>query len=373
MAIYILIFSAFCVSVLLSRIIIPRILVVAFRKRLFDMPDARKVHTGVVPRLGGISFMPTILFSVCFVTAVGLMLGKGSGGERLMTNLPEFFLLQCGLTLLYLTGVKDDLVGLRYKAKFVIQILCACLIPLSGVWINNFYGLFGLGAIPAWVGVPLTIFLTVFITNAINLIDGIDGLASGLSGAALLVFGCLYMAHGIWIYAMVCFATLGVLVPFFYYNVFGQVDRGRKIFMGDTGSLTLGYLLAFLAIRYSCYDPMMIPYEDGALIVAFSTLLVPALDVIRVVFYRWRHHKGLFSPDKSHIHHKFLAMGFTPRQAMVLIVMMACAFSCVNIFCINYVNNTLLFLFDVVVWTLLNLWFDRVRDRRQAAKEGDVH
>ena len=191
MVIYILIFSAFCVSVVLSRIIIPRILVVAFRKRLFDVPDARKVHTGVVPRLGGISFMPTILFSVCFVTAVGLMLGKGSGGERLMTNLPEFFLLQCGLTLLYLTGVKDDLVGLRYKAKFVIQILCACLIPLSGVWINNFYGLFGLGAIPAWVGVPLTIFLTVFITNAINLIDGIDGLASGLSGAALLVFGCL--------------------------------------------------------------------------------------------------------------------------------------------------------------------------------------
>ena len=223
------------------------------------------------------------------------------------------------------------------------------------------------------MGVPLTIFLTVFITNAINLIDGIDGLASGLSGAALLVFGCLYMAHGIWIYAMVCFATLGVLVPFFYYNVFGQVDRGRKIFMGDTGSLTLGYLLAFMAIRYSCYDPMMIPYEDGALIVAFSTLLVPALDVIRVVFYRWRHHKGLFSPDKSHIHHKFLAMGFTPRRSMVLIVMMACAFSCVNIFGINYVNNTLLFLFDVVVWTLLNLWFDRVRDRRQAAKEGDAH
>ena len=145
MAIYILIFSAFCVSVALSWIIIPRILVVAFRKRLFDVPDARKVHTGVVPRLGGISFMPTILFSVCFVTAVGLMLGEGSGGERLMANLPEFFLLQCGLTLLYLTGVKDDLVGLRYKAKFVIQILCACLIPLSGVWINNFYGLFGLG------------------------------------------------------------------------------------------------------------------------------------------------------------------------------------------------------------------------------------
>ena len=367
MTFILLIFAAFVLSAILSRIIIPRILVVAFRKRLFDVPDARKVHTGVVPRLGGISFMPTILFSVCFVTAVGFLFGKHLDSQVLAIDLPEFFLLQCGLTLLYLTGVKDDLVGLRYKAKFVVQILCACLIPLSGVWINNFYGLFGLEAIPAWLGVPLTIFLTVFITNAINLIDGIDGLASGLSGAALLVFGFLYMAHGIWIYAIICFATLGVLVPFFYYNVFGQVDRGRKIFMGDTGSLTLGYLLAFMAIRYSSYHPESIPYEDGALIVAFSTLLVPAFDVIRVMLYRWRHHKGLFSPDKNHIHHKFLAMGFAPRRAMVLIVMMACAFSCVNIVCVNYVDNTLLFLFDILVWTLLNLWFDRMRDRRQSA------
>ena len=85
--------AAFILSAFLSWIIIPRILMVAFRKRLFDVPDARKVHTGIVPRLGGISFMPTTLFSVCFVTAVGLLLGKDSGGERLMTDLPEFFLL----------------------------------------------------------------------------------------------------------------------------------------------------------------------------------------------------------------------------------------------------------------------------------------
>ena len=95
--------------------------------------------------------------------------------------------MHCGLTLLFLAGVKDDLVGLRYKAKFLVQVIAACVIPLSGLWINNFYGLFGIGAIPAWLGVPLTVLVTVFVTNAINLIDGIDGLASGLSGVALVV------------------------------------------------------------------------------------------------------------------------------------------------------------------------------------------
>ena len=360
MLVYLLIAGAFLVSVVLSRIILPRILVVAFRKRLFDLPDARKVHTGVVPRLGGISFLPTIHFSVFLMVAVGCLLV----GENLSFDLPEFLLLHCGLTLLFLAGVKDDLVGLRYKAKFLVQVIAACVIPLSGLWINNFYGLFGIGAIPAWLGVPLTVLVTVFVTNAINLIDGIDGLASGLSGVALVVLGGLFLRYGVWLHAMICFATLGVLVPFFYYNVFGQVDRGRKIFMGDTGSLTLGFLLSFMAIRYSSYHPEVIPHTTDALLVAFSTLLVPSLDVFRVMLYRWRHHKALFSPDRNHIHHKFLAMGFTPRRSMVLIVSMSCAFSVLNLCLVNHVNNTLLFLLDILAWILLNLWFDRIRDRR---------
>ena len=102
---------------------------------------------------------------------------------------------------------------------------------------------------------PLTIFVIVFICNAINLIDGIDGLASGLSGVSLMVLGVLFLHNQMWTYATLAFSTLGVLIPFFYYNVFGQVEHGRKIFMGDTGSLTLGYILAFLCIRYAVYNP----------------------------------------------------------------------------------------------------------------------
>lgn len=155
------------------------------------------------------------------------------------------------MILLYLTGIADDLMGVRYREKFLIQLICACFFPLSGLWINDFYGLFGIYLIPAWIGMPFTVLIVIFVTNAINLIDGIDGLASGLSSASLLVFGFLFIGKGLWAYSMLAFSTFGVLVPFFYYNVFGSAERARKIFMGDTGSLTLGYILSFLAIKYS--------------------------------------------------------------------------------------------------------------------------
>lgn len=104
----------------------------------------------------------------------------------------------------------------------------------------------------------------------------------------LLVFGLLFIEKGLWMYSMLAFSTLGVLVPFFYYNVFGNAERARKIFMGDTGSLTLGYILSFLAIKYSQNDPEVISNTKGTFLIAFSTLIIPAFDVIRVVMVRLR-------------------------------------------------------------------------------------
>lgn len=176
---------------------------------------------------------------------------------------------------------------------------------IAELWINDLYGLLGIYAIPNWIGIPFTILTIVFITNAINLIDGIDGLASGLSSVALLVFGLLFIEKGLWMYSMLAFSTLGVLVPFFYYNVFGNAERARKIFMGDTGSLTLGYILSFLAIKYSQNNPEVISNTKGTFLIAFSTLIIPAFDVIRVVMVRLRNGKSPFEPDKNHIHHKF--------------------------------------------------------------------
>ena len=337
-----IIISAFVSAVILGRIIIPNILIISLRKRLFDVPDERKVHKRPIPRLGGVTFFPVILFSLCVFTAVRLMTGHGPVETSTTDLVCEFLFLTGGLTLLYIVGIADDLIGVRYRKKFLVQIISAAMFPLSGLYINNFYGLFGIYLIPAEVGIPLTMLLVVFITNAINLIDGIDGLASGLSMVALLVFGVLFVHFRMWSYAM-----------------------GRKIFMGDTGSLTLGYILSFFVIKYCMYEPdMLLTMKTSPVLVSFSVLMVPCLDVIRVVLRRARNKRALFMPDKTHIHHKFLAMGFSPRRALVTIQLMSACFCAFTIVAILYMNNTLVFVIDVVVWTLLNLWFDHVINRK---------
>lgn len=363
----VLIFLGFLIAVALARIIIPRILIISLRKRLFDTPDARKVHKKPVSRLGGVSFFPAVLFTVTFLIGVCDMTGWVP-----LVNVSRYWvqaLLLCsGLTLLFIVGIADDLIGVRYRQKFLVQLVAAAMFPLAGLYINDFYGLLGIHYVSSFIGVPLTLLLVVFITNAVNLIDGIDGLASGLSMVALSVFGTLAVIDGRWMSALLAFATVGVLLPFFFYNVFGNADRGRKIFMGDTGSLTLGYILSFLAVQYT-----MNTYEaginyEGAMLIAFSVLLVPCLDVVRVVLGRVRRGRDPFMPDKTHIHHKFLAMGFTPRRAMISILCISLLLCLANMALVSYLDNTLLLLCDVVVWTVMNLYMDKVILRHNKSK-----
>ena len=246
----ILVIIGFLVAALMGQVIIPRILVISLRKRLFDIPDERKVHTHPVPRLGGVTFYPTILFVLCIIMAWRIISGHLPNQIFTMEIAGEMLALVAGLTLLYILGIGDDLVGVRYRKKFIVQILSAAFFPLAGLYINNFYGLFGIYALSPFVGIPLTMLLVVFITNAINLIDGIDGLASSICVVALATFGLIFAFDRLWIFSLLAFTCVGVLIPFFIYNVFGNAERGKKIFMGDTGSLTLGYILSFLVIQY---------------------------------------------------------------------------------------------------------------------------
>ena len=349
---------SFVISVYIAKLIIPRILLISFRKKLFDIPDERKLHKRAIPRLGGVSFFPTILFSCSAVLVIRSLTGYGISVLSATYILPEFLVLICGMVLLYLTGIADDLVGVRYRQKFVVQIICAVLFPMVGLWINDFYGLFGIDCVPAWLGISFTILTVVFITNAINLIDGIDGLASGLSSVSLLVFGFLFIEKGLWIYGMLAFSTFGVLIPFFYYNVFGSAEHARKIFMGDTGSLTLGYILSFLAIKYS-QKSEFIPMTQGAFVIAFSTLIVPCFDVVRVVWIRYRSHQPFFMPDQNHIHHKFLRMGLSHYATMALILALAFFLSFFNIIAVEYISNNIVIFIDIVLWVAFHLWLDR--------------
>ena len=352
----------FLMAVLLGQIIIPRILVISLRKRLFDQPDSRKVHHRPISRLGGVTFFPVILIVMC---TIGLL--QFYEMENITSSvISESLCLVAGLMLLYMIGVCDDLIGVRYRRKFEVQILAAAFLPFAGLSIQNLGGLFGWYEISPLVGVPLTMLLTVFLINAINLIDGIDGLASGLCMVAITLFGMSFALHGSWMYALLAFASVGVLIPFFFYNVFGNANRGHKIFMGDTGSLTLGFILSVMVVKYVSVMVQESSRLDGApVVMAFSVLLVPSLDVCRVVLNRFRRRVHPFKPDKSHIHHKFLNMGFTPRRSMILIQLMAVAFIVLTLVLLRIgLLAPVVFILDILVWTLMNVWFSRIIRRR---------
>lgn len=356
------------VAMYMGRRIIPRILLISLRKRLFDLPDARKVHKRPIPRLGGVTFFPVILFVFCITTAYRVIMGHFPNNHFTVSITTEMLALFAGLTLLYIIGIADDLVGVRYRNKFNIQIISSAFFPLAGVYINDFYGLLGIHAITPWIGIPLTMLLVVFITNAINLIDGIDGLASSICIVALSMFGIIFSTNQYWLYAQIAFIAVGILIPFFIYNVFGNAERGRKIFMGDTGSLTLGYLLSFLVIKYSMYLGPETKLAEGApIVIAFSILLVPCLDVIRVVLGRIRRKAHPFHPDKTHIHHKFMAMGFGPHHSLILIQIISTSFIVGTFAALHWeVNPNIVFWADVIIWTVLNRWFTHIINNRKS-------
>lgn len=365
-------FLSTLLSVLFAGILIPQILLVSYRRKLFDMPDERKIHRGTVPRLGGIAFTPVILFSVSLLLGMSILMGNTDMENMMRINAQAISFGLCALLLMYLTGMSDDLIGVRYRAKFVVQIFCAVLLIGAGMYVNDLHGIIGLGHISPWFGIPLTILIVVYVVNAINLIDGIDGLASGLSSAAFIIYGTAFLKIGKPIFAMLSFACLGVLIQFFYYNVFGSAERKKKIFMGDTGSLTIGLLLAFLGLALLQWSPDKFPtFRTNPMILAVSPLIIPCFDVVRVFLHRVRRHGNPFLPDKTHIHHKMLAIGLNQRLAMVLIVVASITFSIANILLSRYVEANLLLILDILLWTLANLWLTRhirSRERRLGVK-----
>lgn len=345
--------AVFLVVFAITGFIIPQILLIAFRKKLFDEVDPRKIHSGAVPRLGGIAFFPAILFSILLFFGLGNQFFPELLEGLLHSSFIGCSFIACAIIILYLVGMADDLVGLKYRAKFVAQILSAVLIVTGGINFGNLHGLGGVYDIPFSLAVVFTIFVAVFITNAINLIDGIDGLASGLSAIACAFYGFIFWRAGLHIYGILSFATLGVLVPFFYYNVFGNAKKHSKIFMGDTGALTIGLILSVLSIRITQIGDG--EFSQNPVVMAFAPLLIPCFDVIRVYVHRLQAHRNPFLPDKSHIHHKMLAVGMNQKAAMMTIVSASVVLILLNYWLSRYINVTIICVFDIMLWIVSNL------------------
>ena len=350
MTIYLL--GAFLVSLICGLVFTPLILDFCKRKRLYDIPNERKVHKNATPRLGGISFFPSMLTAFFIM----LLFTPVVEQDTLPVNVWSAVFI-VGLLLIYGIGIIDDLVGLKATSKFAVQIATACLLPFAGLYINNLYGLFGIHEIPYLVGVPLTVFIIVFIDNAINLIDGIDGLAAGLSLLALAGFLAYFRYHGVYVYTytIIIAGMMGALVAFAYFNLFGKPERNTKIFMGDSGSLSLGFTLGFLAVKCTVDNNNIWPYRPEAIIVPLTLLIVPTADVVRVTLFRLRHHTPLFSADKNHIHHKLMRTGMNQHQALICILVLAAWYVVMNSLLYMVLPITYIVLIDVVFYCLVNV------------------
>jgi UDP-GlcNAc:undecaprenyl-phosphate GlcNAc-1-phosphate transferase len=351
---------AFFASVLCGFFIIPQILNFCKRKRLYDIPNERKVHKHAIPRLGGISFIPSML--IAFFLALWIITVKDGDVLTLSLWSVYFFI---GLMMIYVVGLIDDIVGLSPTTKFIVQVLAACVLPASGLYFNNLYGFCGITDIPIYLGWPLTVFIVVFIVNAMNLIDGIDGLSGGLSILALGGFMYSFAKEGLWIYVILIAGLMGVLVPFLYFNFFGSSENNRKIFMGDAGSLSLGFILAFLCVKFAMDNQAVMPYRRNSLLLSYTMLIVPTFDVVRVTLYRLRHRKPLFAADKNHIHHKLMKIGLSQHQTLFVILVLAFGYILLNHFLAKDCFLTFIVFLDVIMWIAFHLVLDYLIKRKQ--------
>lgn len=283
---------ALIIALLASFLLTPYIKQLAVKIGAVDKPDKRKVHTQVMPRLGGLAiYLATMLAIVCSMPITRDLLGILLGG-----------------TWIVIVGVLDDKYSLPARVKLAGQVIAAVILVAFDVkieWLNNpFGGYFYL----EYLSIPFTVFWVISFINVVNLIDGLDGLAAGVSGIASITVLLVAVHQGYFPVATLTAALAGGIIGFIHYNF-----NPATIFMGDTGSMFIGYMLAAISIFGAVKSAATI-----ALLVPAIALGLPIMDTAFAILRRYSNGRPIFQPDKGHLHHRLLAMGLSQRQAVLL-------------------------------------------------------
>lgn len=279
-------------SMCVATMVYPYLVKLAYAKRLVDVPNYRKLQKKPVPVIGGVGLYAALMM-VTFLS-----------GMFVDTNV--LFPMLSGVTLMFFTGFLDDMLDLKPVSRFALQVLTIALLwYIGGFRIDTLAGFFGVWEIPWWVGFPLSLLAGVGLINALNMIDGVDGLASGLGISINLVVGVFFLIHGDAAWAVFAFTAVGALLPFLLCNVF---SKKYKMFLGDSGSLILGTL----AYVYTCRllsTQEVFPLDRYRLSFALAVFAIPVFDTLRVMTLRILRHTSPFYPDKTHLHHILLEVG----------------------------------------------------------------
>ncbi len=294
------IFLGALTSFIIVFISIPSIIKVARLKHLFDFPEERKAHKTEQPTLGGLAIFAGVIFSFSFWTA------------EMYFPVRQYVI--AAMVILFFIGIKDDIIIISPFKKLIGQILAAFIVVYFGeLRLTSLHGVFGIYALPDWLSIAVTIFSILVIINSINFIDGIDGLAAGISIIACAVFGIFLYYYGEYVLSLLAFSLLSALLAFLKYNF-----SPAKIFMGDTGSLIVGFVLSILCIRFVEINKSATAAfitSGFSPVLAISVLIVPLSDMLRIFCLRLYSGKSPFAPDRNHIHHRLLDLGMNHRTA----------------------------------------------------------
>ena len=296
------------IGVIVSIYIHPGLIYLSHIKKLNVLPGGRSAHTVGTSVLGGVG-----IFFVFLITTISAFLANGS-----ITSPLIFLALIMALFVMFFIGLKDDIMGISPSKKVVVQLsVVAVYLWVSQNLIGNFGTLFGVGTLPGWVTWPFTLFVYVLGVNAYNLIDGVDGLAGGVGTLAILYFGISFIMMEDYEWAFVSFGALGGILGFLRFNLSGK----RRIFMGDNGSMFLGFLLVSISLHY-LYSPfgksgVALGHDIISVVALFG---YPLVDVARVFLIRVKNGNSPFQADKNHLHHFLLELGLSHRQITMVVV-----------------------------------------------------
>ena len=304
---YFVLIIVFLLALAVTYFLTPVVIKISLEKGFVDRPNERKVHKEPVPYGGGIATFMGFLIASC----VGMAIWKHLNPEIPSRDVMLFCGFLVAAFLLFITGFIDDMINMPAKVKLLCQIFTVSIIMFFGIIVNFFTNPFGDGLIylPIYIAVPVTIFWIVGITNAVNLLDGLDGLLGGITVISAIIFLFVAIMKGQLLVAGIMAALAGSALGFLKYNF-----HPAKIFMGDTGSLFIGSVFAIASVVGGLKTTTTV-----AMIIPFLIMGLPIFDTAWAIIRRASNHQPIFKPDKGHIHHRLLALGLTQVQAVLII------------------------------------------------------
>ena len=344
------------ISFAIGRFFMPYIIQMAQKRELVVKPNKRTSHEGRIPIIGGINIYTSFILSFLIFSTETIDF--------------QYQIILAGMFFILLVGFFDDMIELPALRKLWGELIAGfILIVVAGVRLTNLYGFFGIYEIADWISYPLSFFVYLLVVNGLNLIDGVDGLASGLGVVICTFFGIYFSLINETTLSMMSFALVGALLIFFFYNVFGGKS---KIFMGDSGALVLGYIVYLLVVNFCEINAAGIINSGFAMsaapVVVICVLSIPLIDTLRVMITRVKKGLSPFTADRNHVHHLLLSTGLKHREVTFVLILVNLFFISIGLLLRN-VRIEIAFLVVVACAFIFTISLWRTVDRFKRKKE----